>query len=94
MSKFTPGPWVADIFTNGAFRIRPHGYDIPVIADRNECYPLVAEMEANARLIAAAPDMYEALQDIARYLGNKPFRSDGEELMIMRCKKVFAKVEE
>lgn len=49
------------------------------------------EQRANARLIAAAPDMLNTLQDIARYLGNRICRSDGEELMLSRCKESIAK---
>ena len=69
MSKFTSGKWRAgehsplmgiSIFATGRpFRIaRLEGY-----------YP-VEEEEANARLIAAAPEMYELLKDVAQWQGN------------------------
>ena len=66
MSKHTPGPWVADLYDGGGFTIRPHGYDIPVIADRNECPQLKEEMLANARLIAAAPEMSDKIKAALR----------------------------
>lgn len=63
MSKHTPGPWVVD------------GSGIKVFADVSNGYPpIVAQatsgdnsltlqtMEANARLIAAAPDLLAALE--------------------------------
>ena len=64
----TPGPWSDDWIIRGASHIdghRANGEPIPslrrVVAhviDRDE------EAEANARLIAAAPEMLEALQTI------------------------------
>ena len=67
MSKFTPGPWVADL----------HIYPV-MVNSQSETWPLVDELgneegragsficntgnnKANARLIAAAPDLLEAL---------------------------------
>jgi len=66
MNKFTPGPWNATKFN-------------PVTGDIDDCYlyvePGIAVIErkvkgrdqrdaANARLIAAAPDLLEALSEI------------------------------
>lgn len=63
--KFSPGPWVVKngrcIYGNGDF-IKP--FVASVEDDHND-----AETAANARLIAAAPDMYHALQDLIAYLG-------------------------
>jgi len=57
--KFTPGPWVrmnvTDVFTDGK-----SGQQIA------DCMPNIAvsinELAANAALIAAAPELYEALE--------------------------------
>lgn len=66
MSKHTPGPWEAELGRDGAFSIESYKGGITsgllVLASRNQ-HPLLAEqMHANARLIAAAPDLLEALQ--------------------------------
>jgi hypothetical protein len=66
MSKFTPGPW----------RINRHGFETSYlchefiegdsgIAVFGVWHPENhKEQEANARLIAAAPELYEALKDL------------------------------
>ena len=64
-AKFTPGPWGYDPCVS--MHDRP---DLPCIVDRDrhvvaQCWDdghSEAECEANARLIAAAPDLYEALK--------------------------------
>jgi hypothetical protein len=62
MSAYTPGPW----FIEATSRIGHHavidgdGFTI--------CNPSPMG-EANARLIANAPDMFEALQNLVDYLG-------------------------
>lgn len=98
-TKFTPGPWYISVDARNCPSVRTKGGYVafaPSIANYGD--PLrymdeASEIQANARLIAAAPDMYEALIDIARYLGNRPFKSDGEELIIYRCKATIAKAE-
>lgn len=67
----TPGPWeLHELETNH------HGYNWPtftVRSARNHCLAVVGDVDratsgnntANARLIAAAPGMYDALQAIA-----------------------------
>ena len=64
MSKHTPGPWgyawaggIALVFQKGEATIASIPYD-----DDNE----IPQVEANARLIAAAPDLLEALQGVLR----------------------------
>lgn len=64
--KFTPGPWLyqqgflwrgsGKLMPTGPLKIAGHGY-IPDFVDNDE------EAQANSRLIAAAPELYEALQD-------------------------------
>jgi len=82
-TKFTPGPWEASIRT-GCFSVFPKdatpnclaGADSEAIVfqsgrsdDRPYNYRLLTdEQEANAHLIAAAPEMYEALVIAQGYL--------------------------
>lgn len=74
MSKHTPGPWVADINRGYGFPFRPTpNIPInPVVMGRavNRSIAKVPrgyeEAEANARLIAAAPELLEALQLIVK----------------------------
>lgn len=70
-TKFTPGPWVFDDndgYNCGSIwaRMAPsgHGHAGPLIA---RAVGDSAEVEANAHLIAAAPEMYEALKEAVEY---------------------------
>lgn len=56
--KHTPGPWTL-WEENGGFNITVPG---AVIASRAEWGNRAAESAANARLIAAAPDLFHALK--------------------------------
>lgn len=69
MAKFTPGPWEID--TNGPFTAEMVGIYQPILEEyvvlfRNQDTPDESELvsEANAHLIAAAPDLYEAMEAI------------------------------
>lgn len=69
-AKHTPGPWARD--DNDAIIVAPPAYfgDRVFIADLDPStpvlvtYPSIEEMEANARLIAAAPELIAALRAI------------------------------
>ena len=68
MSKYTPGPWRIVRSPNCACRIESYASK-GCIAD---VWGLVSETRAaNACLIAKAPEMYEALEDVASYLLTK-----------------------
>jgi len=60
-SKFTPGPWQVNVWTTG--RRTVEGVNAPTIAEIHDTHEDV-EKAANARLIAAAPDLYEALREL------------------------------
>ena len=69
MSDFTPGPWKIVDYKGGVFIAANLGYsendpgdDLIAGIEGNKEHP---ENKANARLIAAAPAMYEALREIA-----------------------------
>lgn len=69
---FTPGPWHAegpDQF--GDFNIHHERYRLAVAAVVSNMHP-PEEVAANARLIAAAPDMFEALRNLLA--ATDPFR--------------------
>ena len=67
-TKHTPGPWEIERYSDGLIQIVG---DLKVISDDEEHFTTVVEQisatneEANARLIAAAPDLLEALKDLA-----------------------------
>lgn len=85
-AKFTPGPWSADedpmgpeILTIIANADRPT-YEWTFIAqigvddDHTDAQGVLrAEAEANARLIAAAPDLYEALKEVSQAMTKLTF---------------------
>ena len=69
--KFTKGPWTATYDSQLQALIEIYNTEdrvmVAVLPDRGtiEAMP---EIEANANLIAAAPDMYEALEEVWRIL--------------------------
>jgi len=70
MSKHTPGPWVAVSRTNAHIDIeapKQHGYVARHVASTGH-----GNHEANARLITAAPDMLEALQNMVEMFKTVP----------------------
>ena len=62
MSKFTPGPWVARE-VNGMGWPGQRGFAIDFNEDQEQVVEFVYE-EADAHLIAAAPDLLEALEAV------------------------------
>lgn len=62
MSKFTPGPWHKQQLTKSWGIYDQQGTSVARVAD---AYGVASERrQADARLIAAAPEMYEALRQI------------------------------
>ena len=88
-ARFTPGPWsvrrsLAPV--DGAYDFAISADGSPVLAEAfgrtsDGGYP---PAEANARLIAAAPDMYEALKAVASLKGwdeREPVAATGRQVM-------------
>ena len=59
MSKFTPGTWSSSIDPDGVV-ICSGAYDIAQIVDNDN----VKQQDADAKLIAAAPEMYKILKTL------------------------------
>ncbi len=81
-TQFTPGPWAVT---------RPHGDLIYVEARHGgRVYTHIAtfEKEANAALVAAAPELYEI---VAGELANLEFNSLGNGSRAIEMRKVLAK---
>lgn len=67
MNKFTKGPWLIDDLTVYAKNNTPHkdnSFWVSVCRGRDDNFERIsaAEARANAKLIAAAPDLLEALE--------------------------------
>jgi hypothetical protein len=65
MSKYTPGPWKTDDFDDDApFAILAGRQAVCMLGEHGELKPFRAfeNAKANARLIAAAPELLEALE--------------------------------
>lgn len=89
MNKFTPGPWVyIDASTSPleCFRdvcvIRGGGKQIAEFSWQtpSKAFPSKDESQANARLIAAAPDLYAALVNAAGLAEMAVMSDDGDGL--------------
>ena len=63
--KYTKGPWEAD--GNGVFEKGKPNQVIAIAHDPDDSHHLNDISKANAQLMAAAPDMYEALRAIVNW---------------------------
>lgn len=97
---YTPGPWKDAIDIGEHIVVKRNGYVIALISRSNVYFE--EEVMANARLIAAAPELYEmlneALINIERVLrGDRkavPFRAEWIEEARAICAKVRGDEEE
>ena len=69
MSKHTPGPWLSDGLAVYALNDRPcpeNRFWAGIYRGRDDNYERISKAEAiaNAKLIAAAPDLLDALSEI------------------------------
>ena len=85
MSGHTPGPWFV-----GVTLAPQHGEDVPaIVGDRDSVVALLpgnwnfcTKNEANARLIAAAPELLEALERVIRRVDGNSYCLGAEVLAI------------
>lgn len=102
-TKFTPGPWVyaPDYDENDGDIIINRDYEFPVAicfkSDlRDEIQYDPEEVRANANLIAAAPDLYAALEEVLNStmaMREEDFRYDEGSVsdVLNLCRAVLAK---
>ena len=102
MSKFTPGPWVASVtYNDGGWEDRYQQINISagaiLIASYRTTYVEYPEGDdenaANARLIAAAPEMADELRNIAEavllnFADDQEFREWAQN----RCRSLLASI--
>ncbi len=76
--KHTPGPWTVITESDGSYRLS---------GQRDLGYATLIETGYNARLIAAAPELLEALEKLSEY-----YRLDAEKSQLaMEIRQVIAK---
>lgn len=87
---FTPGPWVQDgieVWAEGDCEHHPiHGKDY-----QNSSCRLGYELEANARLMAAAPELLEALQKAVIEMEGLPHSLGYEFTHLKEMRAIIAK---
>ena len=104
--KHTPGPWLRDgttvyalneqgtnrmvISVQGGFVYQPH--DRAATADQY-MRPLDAELEADARLTAAAPEVYAALKRLERTVRILPSDMDEPDSPLAQARAALTKAE-
>ena len=83
MAEHTPGPW----YNHGLIVVKGEhtqhdGIIAKTVEERTIAVPNKAEKEAiaNARLIAAAPDMYDALKQIVSEFVDEGYASEGLDM--------------
>lgn len=77
MTEFTPGPWQLKQHDHNHWAIQDSGVKVIANLISNAPYqPNTIELPANARLIAAAPDLLAALEDALRPF-SEPTRNPG-----------------
>ena len=93
--QHTPGPWYAarEATTGRITRVRAShsgGRDEVCIADAAQGAGAFARLEANARLIAAAPELLEACQTLATLLDTDDWFATGR-LAVEQARAAIAK---
>lgn len=98
-TKHTPGPWKvfdSKYSINPGINAHP---DLTIITFgcKNEIYGIMGrthkEANANAQLIAAAPELLEALEGLM-YIGERMEEESGEtDPFIEKCRKIIAKAQ-
>ena len=89
--RFTPGPWTLDrADRDGSLGIVQSGYRVASAHLRATDNP--DEQKANARLIAAAPELYQALADLVDLIRFQELR-DGEYVDVREPLALLARVQ-
>ena len=95
MSKHTPGPWEVN-YTKATTQIKPndgHGI-VATIPVRYSKTDNLAENAANARLIAAAPELLEALKLVRHRLWTRRTKfTDNDHAAMNAASSAIAKAE-
>jgi hypothetical protein len=98
MAKHTPGPWVVteccDYWVMPKYLPDPDGFNgIAHCGDISwpDYERKQAEWEANARLIASAPDLLEALERLVSYAGPKGISIEEYDAALLSGRTVIAK---
>jgi hypothetical protein len=89
MSKHTPGPWHYFETEDGRCRVKPLNGKY-IVAECSAMEPQCEEQGSNARLIAAAPDLLEALR---RLLDSGDVRDAAEKGALAAARAAIAKAE-
>ena len=92
-STFTKGPWKSDWVGE-----KPHGAAVVWIPDSSTCNERVevhtSNARANARLIAAAPELFEQCKFLEKVLTEAIMSGDsGADLELDQLRELLAKVE-
>lgn len=98
MAKFTPGPWEYEVDLQEAGKNLILEFQSVIIGGERRIRMTGENAEANARLIAAAPEMYEALKEL---IGGLELATHNELIemyidpygVINNAKRVLAKAE-
>ena len=87
MSKHTPGPWEAD----GTEVIGQIEWTYEIATAWSNAEISVDDAEANARLIAAAPDLLEVVERFATFewLGESEMND-----LVKKCRAIMARIKE
>ncbi len=84
MSKHTPGPWHYFETEDGRCRVKPLNRKY-IVAECSAMEPQCEEQRSNARLMAAAPELLEALNKLVAHVDFIPtdpyYRNETKELM-------------
>lgn len=99
-SKHTPGPWQltpryqdkVDVIHSTKAKV-PGGASLTV-ARVTVRESWLAEQEANARLIAAAPELLQALRDVLGWVPSGPWHTDEPMKAVERARAVIRKTGE
>ena len=86
--KHTPGPWRFRLSAhNGCYYVEDKDWLVAEVAGQN------VENEHNARLIASAPDLLEALKAVRCFYENAKHLSGDEDAILEEARAAIAKAE-